>query len=46
MNGTLTVKGVSNATLAASGWIWDGPIGGLKKSFPRHLITAITYKDM
>ncbi|KAK3680918.1 hypothetical protein B0T22DRAFT_474369 [Podospora appendiculata] len=43
MNGTLAVGGVSNETLAQSGWIYDGPIGLLKDGL-RGTITAITYK--
>jgi hypothetical protein len=42
--GTLSVAGITNKTLASSGWIWDGPIALLGKKFPRENITALTYK--
>ncbi|KAK0642955.1 hypothetical protein B0T16DRAFT_437739 [Cercophora newfieldiana] len=43
-NGTQEFRGVTNETLASTGWWWDGPIALLNKGVPRESITAITYK--
>ncbi|KAK4445168.1 hypothetical protein QBC34DRAFT_358660 [Podospora aff. communis PSN243] len=43
-NGTREFEGVTNETLALTGWLWDGPIALLSKDVPRDSITAMTYE--